>query len=335
MSAKVSIIVPIYNLEEYVENCIRSLMNQTYNNIEILCIDDGSKDNSATVINKLIEEDKRVKYIRKENGGVSSARNKGLEVADGDYVMFVDGDDYMHCQAVEILTGCIKNKNCDIVSAHQVHTSSLHEEMKEILDYNCFKASHEDFFKEVNGNVIGKSSCAKIFRREIATQVQFPVGIANGEDANYIVRLLATGTDIFIVDLTLYYYYSRENSSVTSEFTKSKFTITHSFDDLCEFLKNSDCKFLKAYCLQYLYQSILYNRTCSIGTPAQEYVLAESKRIGNKWFKDFIGNSDINLIIRIMFALFFKSRHIYELARMIQDPTMKDFYKNRKKNRKG
>lgn len=334
MPAKVSIIIPVYNLEEYIENCIRSLLNQTYENIEILCIDDGSKDNSAEVIAKLIEEDSRVKYIHQENGGVSSARNKGLESAEGDYIMFIDGDDYMHYQAVEILVSCIEEKDCDLVSAHQVHTSSLEEKMNVIEKYTCHEASHEDLFKEVNGNVIGKSSCAKLFRKEAALKVRFPVGIANGEDANYIIRLLATGIRTCIVDLILYYYYSRENSSVTSEFTQSKFSITLSFDDLCEYLKNTEYKFLKAYCLQYLYQSILYNRTCSIGTPAQEYVLAESKRIGNKWLKAFINNSDISIIIRFMFVLFFKSRHLYEFARMIQDPTMKDFYKNRKKNRK-
>lgn len=334
MSAKVSIIIPVFNLEDYIENCIRSLLNQTYENIEILCIDDGSKDNSAEVIAKLIEEDSRVKYIHQENGGVSSARNKGLESAEGDYIMFIDGDDYMHYQAVEILVRCIEEKNCDLVSAHQVHTSSLEEKMNVIEKYTCHEASHEDLFKEVNGNVIGKSSCAKLFRKEAALKVRFPVGIANGEDANYIIRLLATGIRTCIVDLTLYYYYSRENSSVTSEFTQSKFSITLSFDDLCEYLKNTEYKFLKAYCLQYLYQSILYNRTCSIGTPAQEYVSAESKRIGNKWLKAFINNSDISIIIRFMFVLFFKSRHLYEFARMIQDPTMKDFYKNRKNNRK-
>lgn len=333
MSALVSIIVPVYNLEDYIENCINSLLNQTYKNIEIICIDDGSKDNSASVIKKLMEIDKRIKYFYQENAGVSAARNKGLDNVQGEYVMFVDGDDYMHFQAVDMLVRCIEVKNCDMVSAHQMYTTSLKQEMKEIVNYNCNDASHEDLFKEVNGNVIAKSSCAKLIRKDVAFRTRFPVGITNGEDANYIIRLLATDIKTCIVDQTLYYYYSRENSCVKSEFTKSKFSITLSFDDLCEYLKNFDYKFLKAYCLQYLYQSILYNRTGSIGTSAQEYVLTESKRIGNKWLGDFIKNSDINIVIRIAFVMFFKSRHLYELVRMIQDPTMKDFYRNRKKRK--
>lgn len=326
MSAKVSIIIPVYNLEEYIENCIRSLLNQTYENIEILCIDDGSKDDSAKVIAKLIDEDKRIRYIYQENSGVSAARNKGLESAEGDYLMFIDGDDYMHYQSIEILADCIEKMQCDMVSAHQIHTCSLEEEMKEITDYSCVEASHEDLFKEVNGNVIGKSSCAKLFRKEAALKARFPVGIANGEDANYIIRLLADGIKPCIVNQILYYYYTRENSSVTSGFTESKFSITLSFDDLCEFLKDSDCKFLKAYCLQYLFQSIFYNRTNSIGTSVQKYVLKESKRIGEKWIVDFKNNEDIDENIRKMFVLFFKSRRVYELARMVKDPTMLIFY---------
>lgn len=326
MSGKVSVIIPVYNLEDYIENCIRSLLNQTYENIEILCIDDGSADDSAAVIADIQKEDSRVRYVYQDNGGVSAARNKGLESAEGEYLMFIDGDDYMHCQAVEILVDCIEKFDCDMVSAHQKHTFSLEEEMSEITDVNYFEASHEDLFKEVNGNVIGKSSCAKLFKREAALKARFPVGISNGEDANYIMRLLASGIRTCIADTVLYYYYTRENSSVTSGFTQSKFSITLSFDDLCEYLKDSEYEFLKAYCLQYLFQSIFYNRTNSIGTPAQKYVLKESKRIGNKWIDDFKNNENIDANIKKMFVPFFKSRQLYELARMVKDPTMMIFY---------
>ena len=334
MSALVSIIVPVYNLEGYVENCIRSLMKQTYENIEILCIDDGSTDNSATVIKKLAEGDQRVKYIYKENGGVSSARNKGLEVANGEYIMFVDGDDYMHFQAVEIFVNSIEKSKFDVVCSTEIKTSITNERMSQITNYRCEETDHEGLFSYKYESVLGKSVWGKIFKNDVAKSVNFIEKISNGEDANYFIRILCKDATVGVIDRNLYYYYSRENSCVTSEFTQSKFSITLSFDDLCEYLKNSDYKFLKAYCLQYLYQSILYNRTSSIGTSAQEYVLTECKRIGNKWLKEFIKNSDINIVIRIAFVIFFKSRHLYEFVRMIQDPTMKDFYKNRKKNRK-
>lgn len=326
MAELVSVVIPVYNLEEYIENCIRSIIGQTYKNLEIICVDDGSTDSSADVIKNLIDADSRIIYVYQENAGVSAARNKGLETATGDYVMFVDGDDYLHFQAVEILKKCIEDTGVDMVSAHQQCTFSLDEEMNNIEKYDCYVASHEDLFKTVNGNVIGKSSCAKLFRTQVALRARFPVGITNGEDANYIVRLLAGGMKTAIVDQTFYYYYTRENSCVTSGFTKSKFSITNSFDDLCECLRDSEYSFLKAYCLQYLFQSIFYNKTMSVGTCAKKYVFNESKRIGDKWFDAFMQNEDIDSNIRKMFKLFYNYHFIYESARLIKDPTMLIFY---------
>lgn len=329
MSALVSVIIPVYNLEEYIEHCIRSILNQTYKNVEVICVDDGSKDSSAEVISGLCKTDERIRYIYQENAGVSAARNNGLELATGDYIVFVDGDDYMHYQTIEIFVNAIKNSGFDCVCAPEIKTADNDENMEEITEYKCEKINHEDLFSYKYGSVLGKSVWSKIFRNDVAKSVRFKEEFSNGEDANYIVRILANGATIGIVDKNLYYYFQRENSYVTSDFTESKFSITLSFDDLCEFLKDSEYSFLKAYCLQYLYQSIFYNRTSSIGTPAQKYVLRESKRIGEKWLDDFKNNNDIDANIKKLFVPFFRSRHLYEIARMVKDPTMFVFYVKR------
>lgn len=329
MSALVSVVIPVYNLEEYIENCINSVTAQTYENIEIICVDDGSTDNSADVVRDVAKNDTRVRYIYQENSGVSAARNTGMAEAQGEYLMFIDGDDYIHPQSIDILLDCIEKYKVDMVSAHQQCTFELDEEMLPISEYECRISAHNDLFQTVNGNVIGKSSCAKLFRTDIARKVSFPVGISNGEDANFIIKLLAGGMKTAIVDKVLYYYYTREDSCVTSGFSKNKFSITLSFDDLCEYLKNTEHSFLKAYCLQYLFQSIFYNRTLSVGTDAQKYVLKESKRIGEKWLSDFENNNDIDQNIRKLFKIFFRSRAVYELARMAKDPTMLIFYLKR------
>ena len=92
---KVSVIVPVYNNEKYVETCIRSICQQTYQNLEILVINDGSTDGSRQILERMAEKDKRIRLIHQENAGVSAARNKGIELADGEYLTFVDGDDYV------------------------------------------------------------------------------------------------------------------------------------------------------------------------------------------------------------------------------------------------
>lgn len=334
MSALVSVIIPVYNLEEYIEHCIKSILNQTYTNVEVICVDDGSKDSSAQVIAKLVENDDRVRYIYQDNAGVSAARNKGLENVTGDYVMFVDGDDYMHYQAVEVLVNCIEKSTFSLVCAPEKKSYTTDEEMPEIDDYSCEEASHKDLFSYKYGSVLGKSVWSKIMDADVAKSVKFVESYSNGEDANYIIKILDSGIKVGVINKNLYYYYERENSCVMTRFTEKKFSITLSFDDLCEYLENSEYAFLKAYSLQYLFQTICYNRTASIGTPSEKYVLLESKRIGEKWISAFKNNTDIDIKIRLLFSIFFKSRRLYELARMIQDPTMKDFYKSRKKNRK-
>lgn len=326
MSVLVSVVVPVYNLEKYIENCLKSIVAQTYKNLEILCIDDGSTDGSADIIKSMAENDLRIKYVYQENTGVSAARNRGMNEATGEYLMFVDGDDYLHYQAVELFVREIEKSDCDVVCAHEVYTSNTDEKMQPVSEYKTREITVEELFDNRKNRSMGKSVWGKIFKTEIARRSRFPVGISNGEDAYYIITLVENGVTLRCIDAGLYYYFNRPNSTVTS-----RFTMTYSFDMLCEKLKDSTNLFLKKYCLQYLFQSIFYNRTQAIGTSCEKEVISESKRIGKKWLKDFQRNKDISPIIKISFTVFFYSRHIYELARAIQDPTMIDFYKSRKK----
>ena len=98
---KVSIIVPIYNVEKYVRTCVNSLISQTYNNIEIILVDDGSKDKSGSICNEFAQQDKRIRVIHKKNGGLSSAREAGINHASGEYVMIVDGDDWIDITTIQ------------------------------------------------------------------------------------------------------------------------------------------------------------------------------------------------------------------------------------------
>ena len=115
MDKLISIIVPVYNVEKYVAECIESIIKQTYQNLEILLIDDGSTDNSGKICDKYAEKDKRIKIIHKENGGVSSARNLGLDLAQGEYIAFIDSDDFVSNKYIESLYSAIEHKDAEIV----------------------------------------------------------------------------------------------------------------------------------------------------------------------------------------------------------------------------
>ena len=112
---KVSVIVPVYNCAPYVERCVRSIMAQTYTDLEIICVDDGSSDNSGKILDSLAEEDSRIRVIHQKNAGVSAARNRGLDIATGELITFVDGDDAIEPDMYEILLPYFDDPDVDIV----------------------------------------------------------------------------------------------------------------------------------------------------------------------------------------------------------------------------
>ena len=128
----ISIIVPIYNVEKYLKKCIDSIINQTYKNLEIILVDDGSPDNCGKICDEYAKKDNRIKVIHKENGGVSSARNVGVENATGEYIGFVDSDDYIEKDMYEVLINNLKKENADIsiISNYEVYKNKIIENKK-------------------------------------------------------------------------------------------------------------------------------------------------------------------------------------------------------------
>ena len=329
MSALVSIIVPVYNLEEYIPNCISSLVNQTYDNIEILCIDDGSSDLSGQVVKSLAQNDPRIVYIKKDNGGVSSARNLGLEKAKGDYIMFVDGDDCLHNQAVEILLDAVNKTDCDVAVANFGEINSYSFKFDKIDNYNNRDISIPDFFGNLSPNV-SRSACGRLFKRDAALSSGFPVGVTNCEDFVFLTKVLNSFKKISYTDNVLYYYYNRPGSASKSVFKLSALTAISGLSDLCGFFKNTDSDFLMLQSLLMLYKTIFSNRTLCIGTKYENESLNKCKTVGNQWLKYLLKNPYADTKTKIIYYTFHKSRYLYELARVLTDPTMKEFYKDRK-----
>lgn len=339
MSALVSIIIPVYNLENYIENCLSSVMNQSYKELEILCIDDGSTDRSAEKIKCLAEQDSRIKYLYRENAGVSAARNKGLDEASGDYVMFVDGDDYIHYQAVEILLDTLMKTECDIACSLYKTVSNTDDcdRLKAITNYNCSPVDYPQIFTagRYEKDPIGTRIWGKLYKRSITLKAEFPADICVAEDVFYLIKLFDCNAKVSLVNKELYYYYERQNSAVRSKYDLKYLTHVKAFDMLCEALENSNNTFLKSYSLQCLYRAIFYNKTMAFKTSYEDTVFIECRKIGKKWLSIFLKDKGTSLKTKVMFSAFFFSRRLYELARMMVDPTMLDFYKSRKKRNNG
>lgn len=187
----ISIIVPIYNIKEYLPRCVRSIIAQTYKNLEILLIDDGSTDGTGELCEELAKEDDRIRVFHKENGGSSSARNLGIDRAQGEYLGFVDSDDYIDSHMYEHLYEAIEKYN---VTVAQVGRDELDEEGRMLPNiceppHSAICMENVDFLRELLLHRGDCSFCTKLLKKELFEIQQFPVGVLN-EDFHLLVNLL-------------------------------------------------------------------------------------------------------------------------------------------------
>ncbi len=221
----VSIIVPVYNTEKYLQNCIDSILKQTYKNIEVILINDGSKDNSLEICKKNAEKDERIILIDNSNHGVAYTRNMGIDRASGQYLMFVDSDDYIDEKYVERIHGEIIDSRADILISGYSSISS--NRIEEKVDKNCILYDKKSFLKAFNRlrdeNLI-QVQCNKIIRSSIAKKYKENETYISGEDYLYNLDVLKDCELIKISDCTGYFY--RDNQEGVSSNIRIQYT-TH------------------------------------------------------------------------------------------------------------
>ena len=206
----VSIVVPIYNVEIFLEKCIKSIISQTYKNIEVILVDDGSHDNSSIICDKYKTIDKRIKVIHKQNGGLSDARNAGIKIATGDFILFVDSDDFVENNFVEIMINEL-NDEIDLVMCGK-YINYSNGNVKEICPKEKMIKSVEETIIYINSfNEINMSMWGKLFRTDIAKKNLFPFG-KTSEDCFVISKYIGESTKCCIINKPLYHYYQNINS---------------------------------------------------------------------------------------------------------------------------
>ena len=268
MSHKISIIVPVYNVEKYVGNCITSLLNQTYKNVEIILIDDGSLDSSGEICDEYAREDDRIKVIHQKNAGVSTARNRGIEAATGDYIGFVDSDDYVSKEMYEHLLSVCLNNNVDIAQCDRIYTDKLYTEREKIVNTSekvyiikRQKALHELLCSQS----VRSSLWSKLYKKELFDGVRLDTRLVAGEDgiANY--QLISKTDKIAVSEKACYYYYQRSGSCTTGSLNEKIYKSIGIIQNYAKFEKNKELKkswkfniALKA--INYLRRAIVQNK---------------------------------------------------------------------------
>lgn len=216
----ISIIVPVYNVELYLEKCIKSILSQSYQKIELILVDDGSVDKSGMLCDRYAAEDGRIIVIHKENGGLSSARNAGLDRAKGDFVGFVDSDDYVTEDFCETLLQAIIKENADMAVCNYLRVDENYNIIRENNDYlpitdACINA---DQYMERYCGQFGwfyVIACNKLYKKELFTELRYPEGKQH-EDAFVIHRLVYLCDRIACVQKPLYYYVRRKGSIMST-----------------------------------------------------------------------------------------------------------------------
>ena len=258
---KISVIIPVYKVEEFLNSCVESIVNQTYQNLEIILVDDGSPDNCPNLCDEWAKKDERVKVVHKKNGGLSSARNAGLEIMTGDYVLFVDSDDSIHSQSCEILLNNLEKNDADISMASFRNVYSLtglkHKTYKlEKIKTEIFE--DKDVFELIFNKKIPMVMVAwmKLYKREIFKDLRFEEGKLH-EDEFIIHKTFSLCKKLAYTNLPLYNYLQRQNSIIKSSFSEKRLHILEALENRIEFTKENKPQYEREIILQYMKICIL------------------------------------------------------------------------------
>lgn len=222
---KISIIVPVYNVGEKLNRSVDSLINQTYKNIEILLINDGSTDNSGTLCDKYAQRDSRIKVIHKKNGGVSSARNIGISEATGKYIMFVDSDDYTDEKTCQVMINAIEKYDVDMIVA-SYNTVYNGKVMKHICPEKVYDSveSMKDDFRLIYLDCFLNSPWNKLFKRELIKN-KFDESMRYFEDYYFVLDYMDNIKSLATIETPMYYYIEDTGSSLTKVFREDTFDV--------------------------------------------------------------------------------------------------------------
>lgn len=262
MDSKVSIIIPIYNVEEYLEQCIDSVLAQTHKDIEVILVDDGSPDNCGTICDNYSMKDSRIKVIHKKNGGLSSARNAGLDIATGRYIMFIDSDDFIEQDMVEALLTLKAASNADIAccGAYRYSKGEQPYIIKRTVSNNKIETyGQSDALKKLILRTIDCSSCNKLYPKELIGSTRFIDG-RNNEDYPFLFELYQRCNTIAYCNKAYYYYRVREGSITNIVINERSFDVIKNISDLEKIIEEKKLNLKKEIRLYKIYSFIYIAR---------------------------------------------------------------------------
>ncbi len=314
----ISVIVPVFNVEDYLDRCIQSIVSQTYEQLDIILVDDGSSDQCPVLCDRWAEKDNRIRVIHKENGGVSSARNAGLKIADGDWISFVDSDDIIHPEYFEVLMMLAEKSFSNVTSVNYFRVVEYQEPVASCKEKISFKSISGDDI--VNKWFYRFFVWGKLYAKNIVEGYGFDESVFFGEDILFNIAVLSqAGIKITYTNERLYYYCIRPGSAVSEDRHRKR-------AELCKtYLKYADLennKRIKKVYLEHAIKRALFTRyDVSI---QKEYQSIEKDC--NLCLKSALKNSTVwqgtARLIYFMYTIFYRFPKVYRLWRIVNEPSL-------------
>lgn len=255
----ITVIIPVYNVESFLNECILSVINQTYKNLEIILVDDGSNDSSGNMCDKWANSDPRIKVIHKNNGGLSDARNTGLNNAHGDYISFIDSDDYIDLRFYEIMLQAMNETGADLVTCGRYIYSDRIIKEKHCCDKLTCLTSEEALSEMLQGGLIEEAAWDKLYKNNLIKNIVFPVGELN-EDIVVMPKIISSCNIVAHCGKSLYYYRRNDKGITKSGYKKNKNVVFRHLDETKDWIEkyhpdlNKQYKVLEA---RYSYTTLL------------------------------------------------------------------------------
>lgn len=239
----VSIVVPVYKVEKYIHQCIQSILKQTYDSFELILVDDGSPDTCGDICEDYSEKDDRISVIHKKNGGLSDARNAGINISKGQYITFVDSDDFLHPDYLKKMMDIAVSNHADIVqcafTSDEANLGGYDSSRKEISSFEPEKALH-DLLKMQTVQV---NAWAKFYGRHLFNGIRYPYGRINEDNLTTYKLILAARSSIVCMNQNLYFYRVNPESIMHSSFSAKRYEILSFADEIKDYLGNNVQKY--------------------------------------------------------------------------------------------
>ncbi len=308
----ISVIIPVYNSEQWIERCIHSIQNNTYRNLEIICINDGSMDGSMKLLRKLQSEDSRIVVVDQKNGGVSAARNAGLRQAHGEYIAFVDSDDWVHRQYFEVLKKHIENDEAGLICCECKSVSSF---VKDEVEREIDKISDKRFSPgEAMKNFTAKARVwGKIYRASAIGNIQFDEKLAYSEDLIFNLSCIPQCGSVLIFGQPIYFYCFREGSLVSKCREEDQLKIV----ELCKSQIDANSEYSDAYADEAIKLLLAYRYGMTF---TDRYRFAK-KKVGSEYRK-IVKKVPISAGERVIYSAMFLFPLLYRMYRISTDKTL-------------